>query len=151
LLKITTVDSSVIGGISQQEKSISTQNLEDIAPAKQELLWKLVEKSTANLNNHQQQKLFTLLLSFVDVFAICNDDLGRTNKLTRTIPTGTNQPIRQAARRVPPFKKEEVHQLLQDMLSRGVIRPSTSPWASPVVLVQKKDGSTRFCLDYTGN
>ena len=88
--KITTVDSSVIGGISQQEKSIPTQNLEDIAPAKQELLWKLVEKSAANLNNHKQQKLFTLLLSFADVFALCNDDLGRRNKLTRTIPTGTN-------------------------------------------------------------
>ena len=50
--KITTVDSSVIGGISQQEKSIPTQNLEDIAPAKQELLWKLVEKNATNLNNH---------------------------------------------------------------------------------------------------
>ena len=52
--KITTVDSFVIGGVSQQETSIPAQNLEDIAPAKQELLWKLVEKSAANLNNHQQ-------------------------------------------------------------------------------------------------
>ena len=61
--------------------------LEDISPTMQELFWELVEKSAANLNNHQQQKLFTLLLSFADVFALCNDDLERTNKLFQQVPT----------------------------------------------------------------
>ena len=37
---------------------------------------------------------------------------------------------------------------MKDMLQNGVVRPSTSPWASPIVLVKKKDGSTRFCMDY---
>ena len=44
--------------------------------------------------------------------------------------------------------EDEVKKLLQDMLKKHVITPSTSPWASPIVLVQKKDGSTRFCVDY---
>ena len=44
--------------------------------------------------------------------------------------------------------REKVQQLLQDMLSKKIISPSKSPWASPVVLVQKKDGSIRFCIDY---
>ena len=51
-------------------------------------------------------------------------------------------------RRVPPQHHEEVRKLLDDMLERGVIEPSTSPWASPIVLVRKKDGMTRFCVDY---
>ena len=38
--------------------------------------------------------------------------------------------------------------LLSEMLERDVIKPSCSPWASPVVLVKKKDGTSRFCVDY---
>ena len=49
---------------------------------------------------------------------------------------------------MPAARKEETRKLLQDMLRNDTIQPSSSPWASPIVLVQKKDGSFRFCVDY---
>ena len=57
-------------------------------------------------------------------------------------------PIRQAVRRLPPPQREAVQELLTDVLDKDVIQPSGSPWASPIVLVRKKDGSFRFCVDY---
>ena len=44
--------------------------------------------------------------------------------------------------------RQEEREQLEEMLDQGVVRPSTSPWASPVVMVKKKDGSLRFCVDY---
>ena len=64
------------------------------------------------------------------------------------INTGVSTPIRQSTRRVPLPQRNTVHQLLQEMLKRKVISPSKSPWASPIVLVKKKDGTIRFCVDY---
>ena len=120
----------------------------DITPAHQEVLWGLVESSESTLNLQQKHRLFNLLLGFADVFAMNANQMGRTDKLQHSINTGDHQPIRQQARRIPPCKREEVHELLQDMLKRKVIQPSSSPWASPVILGKKKDGSTRFCIDY---
>ena len=83
------------------------------------------------------------------MFCSCSDDeLGYTGKLKHSINTGDHPPIRQPARRVPPFRRKEVQKLLQNMERRDVIQPSSSPWASPVVLVQKKDGTLRFCIAY---
>ena len=45
-------------------------------------------------------------------------------------------------------QQETVRQHVEEMLQHGVVRPSTSPWAAPIVLVRKKDGTTRFCVDY---
>ena len=111
-------------------------------------LWELVEQSEQCLSQGEKEQLFALLLEYHDIFATGPHDLGQTGRIQHTINTGTAQPIRQQVRRVPQFRRQEAKKLLDDMLGKGVIQPSDSPWASPVVLVPKKDGSLRFCVDY---
>ncbi len=64
------------------------------------------------------------------------------------INTGDTRPIRQAPRSVPLAKRDVVSQTMREMSESGVIKPSKSPRSSPVVLVKKKDGNMRFCVDY---
>lgn len=64
------------------------------------------------------------------------------------INTGSAASIRQPPRRQPFGKRDIEKQEIEKMLEKGVIEPSNSPWASPIVLVAKKDGTTRFCVDY---
>ena len=85
---------------------------------------------------------------YADIFAKSSSDYDRTGLLKHEIHAGNCAPIRQAVRRLPPHRRAEVRKLLQSMLADGVVTPSKSPWASPIVLVQKKDGTFRFCIDY---
>lgn len=68
--------------------------------------------------------------------------------MTHSIDTGEHRPIRQPVRRTPFTLRATVDQLVKEMLDQKVIEPSSSPWASPIVLVQKKDGGVRFSVDY---
>ena len=112
------------------------------------MLRQLVEEFGAELESGEKEIFYDLLLSHADVLASSTADLGRTNKLRLHIDTGSSPPIRQPVRRVSPHRREEVKQLLSWMLDQGVIEPSSNPLASPVVLVQKKDGSIKFCVEY---
>ena len=80
--------------------------------------------------------------------ALGKDQLGRTDFLQHRIHTGDAAPICQQFRRLCPQKKQELQSLLTEMLNKNVIQLSNSPWASPVVLVRKNDGTSRFCVDY---
>lgn len=82
------------------------------------------------------------------MFAKSTDDLGHTDLVQHRINTGTAAPTRQAPRRQPIGKRPVEKDEIERMLAKGVIEPSESSWASPVVLISKKDGSTRFCVDY---
>jgi len=82
------------------------------------------------------------------VFAVEDHERGEVVGVEHEINTGNSPPIRQVLRRVPFAVREAMTKMVHDMLEEGVIQESSSPWASPVVLVQKKDKSLRFCVDY---
>ena len=104
----------------------------------------MVNQLGSHVSNILQQLLLELLMDFADIIAATPEDLGRTNKLHHQIDTGNANPIRQPLRHIPPTKRKETQKLLQEMLGKDIIQTSSSPWASPIVLVQKKDGSQRF-------
>ena len=101
----------------------------------------------AHLSSTQQQQLKALFQEFSDIVSQGEDDLGCTPLLQHTIET-EGPPLRQPYRCQNPAVRQEEMAQVQQMLSSGVIRPSNSPWASPVVMVKKKDGSLRFCVDF---
>lgn len=73
--------------------------------------------------------------------------LGRTNLIEHQIDTGNAEPIRQRYYRMSPEKQRIVQEQVDEMLSLDVLQHCESPWSSPVLLVKKKDGNPRFCLD----
>ena len=83
-----------------------------------------------------------------EVFAAPGEPLGRTDRVQHKVDTGDNRPVKLPYRRLPLAKKGAMEEEVDKMLGEGVILPSESPWSSPVVMVTKKDGSCRFCIDY---
>ena len=75
-------------------------------------------------------------------------DVGRTTVTRHNIPTGNNSPLRQRPYRQPFHIRTEVERQIQGMITNDIIRPSSSPWSSPILMVPKKDGSFRFCVDF---
>src|SRR5207245_5185190 len=75
-------------------------------------------------------------------------DLGRTDIARHQIDTGDARPIKQALRRQPFCQLQLIDDQVNEMLNHGIIEPSQSPWTSNVVIVKKKDGTSRFCIDY---
>ena len=83
-----------------------------------------------------------------DIFAVDESELGYTTVVKHSVDTGDPPPIKQSPRRTPFVHREKIAQLVTEMLKQQVIKPSSSEWASPVVLVPKKYGKLRFCIDY---
>ena len=100
------------------------------------------------LPDDQRRALLQLLAKNSDVFAWTDLDLGYTEAVKHRIPVTSEVPIAQPYRRIPPSQFEDVRQHIQELADKGVIRPSSSPYASPIVIVRKKDGSIRLCVDY---
>ena len=90
-----------------------------------------------------------IVCEFPDVFP---DELpgllpDREIEFTINLAPGT-EPVSKAPYRMAPVEMKELSTQLQDLLDRGIIRPSVSPWGAPVLFVKKKDGSMRLCIDY---
>ena len=103
----------------------------------------------SHLETEEERTLLAqTLCENADVFSAPGKPLGRTDRVTHRIDTGSSEPIRLPYRRLPLTKKQALEEEVDKMLEEGIITPSESPWASPVVMVTKKDGTCRFCIDY---
>ena len=107
-----------------------------------------IDINTKGLTTEQIDAVESLLKKHQPVFSESCDDYGRTNLMTHTIPTGDAPPHKEPFRRIPPQLYKDVKIHLQQLLDNDIIRESSSPWASPIVLVKKSDGSIRLCVDY---
>ena len=137
-------------GIGRQPKyKTETSPVEGLSKmAQYEHIAPLLNNIASDITQSQRSQLQETLMEFADVFSSGPEDIGLTDQVKHTIDTGDSRPIRLPPRRLPISKQQCEEEEVHKMLKRGVIEPSSSPWASPVVLVTKKDGSTRFCVDY---
>ncbi|KAJ8348858.1 hypothetical protein SKAU_G00274470 [Synaphobranchus kaupii] len=108
-------------------------------------LW---QRRSSGLDHQQRQQLKSLLDGNADLFAVRDEDCTQTELVQHTINTDTAQPIRLRPHRMSPAKRLVAEEKVKEMAAAGVIEPSDSPWAAPAVLVQKKSGEWRFCVDY---
>jgi len=100
-------------------------------------------------SNEECQAMAKLLSEYNDVFSSGDHDVGLTRAVRHEIPLAAGTvPIRQPMRRLGLEEEKEVSRQVQDFLDRGLIEPTHSAWSSLVVLVWKKDGNWRFCVDY---
>ena len=112
-------------------------------------LQRLLDLTSQDLDSFQRGQLASTLLQFVDL-SPCPVLPWPATQMQWNIPstTGNSAPIRCAPRRMSPPKIKKEEACVAEMLTGGQIEPSDSPWSASVVLVTKKDGGTRFCVDY---
>jgi len=111
------------------------------------------QKEDIEINNVQTvteegREVELLLNKYSNIFAQSDTDLGQTDLVEMVIDTGDHLPLKQRLYCTPFSQRQYIDSAVSDMLNAGIIRESNSPWSSPVVIVPKKDGTRRFCVDY---
>lgn len=95
-----------------------------------------------------QQHFTRRLNQFQEVFIQNDFDLGRTSEVLHDVELQPGPFVRERPRPIPPADFEEAKKHIQELLDAKIISPSSSPYASPIVLVRKKNGKLRMCVDY---
>lgn len=106
--------------------------------------------TTVDVGEIIEAKDIPVVNEFVDVFeALTGLPPDRSDPFTIELEPGT-APLSKAPYRMAPAEMAELKKQLEELLEKGFIRPSSSPWGAPVLFVKKKDGTLRLCIDYRG-
>ena len=104
-------------------------------------------KGIESWDEQQKQSARDLITEYQHLFLMNLSELGKTSLVQHDIKFDDMGPFKEYYQRIPPHQYEEVKKHFQEMLEVEAICRSTSPWASPTVLVCKKDGGLQFCID----
>ena len=110
----------------------------------------LFDLEGADLTEHQRELVRELLNRHRSVVGTSDLDMGLTHTVEHEIDVEGAVPLKQPYRRFPDPLKKEIQEEIGKLLERGIVEPSKSPWASPMVPVRKKTGKLRICIDYRG-
>jgi len=114
-----------------------------------EVFEEAISRWCSGLEGDEVTKARQLLYQNQDVFSHHKFDLGRTNLVKHGIPLdGAARPIKQRPYRHGPVQEGEIERQVKELKEHGLVKEGHGAWSSPVVLVKKKDGSWRFCVDY---
>ena len=133
-------DTAVVSNVSE------TELLSDDLP---EHLIPMYEDSVGEIKDPSEKSAIQrLLVQHAAVFVGPDGTIGCTKMAEHSIHTGEAKPIKSRSYRISAAGHETIAKEVEAMEKKGVVRPSFSPWSSPVVLVTKKNGEVRFCVDY---
>ena len=125
----------------EEQQELERKTLEDLIEG-------LDLKTDTALSLEETEVLQAFLKKNIHLFASNPSKPGITSYVKHTIDTGIEAPIRKKVRRLTHSEQEVEKTHIKQMLQNGIIRKSKSPWASPIVMVTKPDGSIHFCVDY---
>lgn len=107
-----------------------------------------VDFGSSSLPSPWKDRVTNLINSMPEVFASHDLDFGHTDKVKHRIKLSDETPFKHRARPIHPHDVDAVRKHLQELLDSGIIRESESPFASPIVVVRKKNNSVRLCIDF---
>jgi hypothetical protein len=138
------------GGYVSMPPSDTVSEVCSVRPSLEELFDATLRDVVANTKIPMEKRsaFEGFLKRWKDVFAKNPDNPGICHMPPFEFHLVDDVPVKQRPYRAPFSHRRIIEQKVQDMLDAGIIRHSTSPWASPVILVDKKDGTKRFCVDY---
>ena len=154
------LNSEILNNIQPQKVHHTLEIQNDLLPAndqvntqqnssRPERLTELIKQQKWNhLTREQKVELKATILESHELFILDKNELGLMKGPPAKINVADPQPSRGPRYRYPEEAKGLIAEMLRDMEDRQIIEKSTSAWLSPIVLVNKPDGSKRMCLDY---
>ena len=134
--------------LNPSHRSCRPEEIPKKTPTRLEKLFSKLDLSGMdNWSPTERESMKKVFEDYHHLFALRDLKLGRTDLVKHVIKLDDPKPFRERYRRIPSHQYEEVKKHLKEMVEIGAIRKSQSPWASAVVLVRKKTGELRFCID----
>ncbi|GBM68120.1 Transposon Ty3-I Gag-Pol polyprotein [Araneus ventricosus] len=144
IVRLTEIEEGLISSLNKNTDKVEVKHQAHLGQAEEDLEALL----DPELDDLQRKELLSLLVEFIDVFDLENKPVKVSSKVKHRINTADSQPVKQKPYRVSFEERRLIQEEVDKMLKLDIIEHSESPWSSPVVLVKKKNGTWRFCVDY---